>query len=490
MKRLFAALIALALAAPAEAQTAYSLALTTTVVAPINPLIYGVNYVWNNDPNNAISSWLRSMKSPVGAKLYRYPGGWPGEWYDWLNFHHNTLLDGSSISYTSPGANPTNFLSDIAGVPATFMLPTQQVISLNAGTKAATVTADILALVGQHLAQLALWGGSVARWEIGNEWWLQAGAITSASRLTLNAQRYAALLATAVPVIKAAYPSIKLYATADWQTTGATGDQFLLLKALVNAGPVANPCSGFFSGSQLTACNSVFANVWANIDGISIHPYCGTIEFPLCASIPQAVSIIKSETGKSDIYASEWSVSHQYSIPAGQTATTDYGIKNASATIFALARLAAAGVQEAAYWPDVGLVPNIALLDTDYTPLATGYAFGWMSQYYQGSALQVTGDLPAVAARSSAGVTFIFPSQAIGPATVNLSLAGSGLTKVASAQVIWTASPDSLNLSQNVTVSTLPYTLANGVLTFSVNIGTKKSTTRGMNWEIARITLQ
>ncbi len=472
--------------ANAQAASVKTISISMQPQTTISNLLYGANYVWTETPASQFPSYINQMtgyaaQPSAPVSLFRYPGGTDGEWYDWVT---NAIYPGGP-GYTSPGEPPDEFLEYIPTLgilsnprAASFVLQSRNVIT----TK---TPADIPALISQsisgYLARMSLYAGNVRYWEIGNEWWLQKGAnkttapLSSNTLLTQNLTRYAELLAAAAPKIKAAYPNVKIYATADWTTAGlaAANDEFVQLRNLV--GPAA----------------------WALIDGISIHTYCGTtLQKSLCASIPADVKAIQQETGKSDIFASEWSV--------GPTQSTgDFGIQNASLTVSALQDMAVAGIDKATYWPSIGFNTGIELTTgTNLTP--TGMLFRAMSQLYEGEALPShvsiisgpAGQTVAVAAENNLngknGIAVIIPTNGDGLETIDLSLAGTGMTSVASSSVLYAQYPNSGTSDTTAFIVPLSTTIlhqANGSLEaqFVLNPGI---TGRGSNWEIALIELQ
>ncbi len=474
--------------ANAQATTVKTISIAMQPQSPISTLMYGANYVWTQTPGsqypayiNELTGYAAQPSAPVA--LFRYPGGWAAEWYEWPA---NDMYPGSaSPPYTSPGEPAGQFLQYIQPMAigsqmraASFVLQTRTVITTQ-------TPADIPALISQsisgYLSLMSMYAANVRYWEIGNEWWLQNGGanntapLSSNPLLTKNLTRYAQLLAAAAPKIKAEYPNVKIYATADWTTAGlaANNDQFVQLRNLV--GPTA----------------------WALIDGISIHTYCGTtVTLSLCSSLPTQVKAIEQDTGKSDIYASEWSVGPAQSV-------NDFGIQNASATVSALQDMAVAGIDKATYWPSIGFVGGIALTTgSNLTP--TGMLFRAMSLAYEGEAIPATvstvsgpaGQTVAVAAennlRGKNGIAVIIPSNGDGLETINISLAGTGMTKVANSFVEYAQYPNSGTNATTAYVVPLSTTIlhnANGSLEAQIVLN-PGITGRGSNWEIGLIELQ
>ncbi len=429
-------------AAPALAQSAI-ITVSDAGGVPISPLLYGVNYVWDKVPAEEFPAFWGAMQSVAHAGLARYLGGWGAESYDW-----SANLETGKLGGTEPGLGPDNF---IASVPAaSFITPSASAVADPAEIpQTAALTAQLV----------ARYGGRVRYWEVGNEWWLQKGARRHADRRDANLQGYAALLAAVVPAMKAANPSIVIFATLDWRAP-----------------------------EDAAALRQMVGPAWAQIDGISVHTYCGTTDPQrLCASLPAAMAAIRVASGKSMIYASEWSASKRMN-------PDDFGIRNATLTIETLQDMAFAGINLAAYWPPVKVLPDLAFTSADFgQPFATGIAFGWMSRYYEGTALRTGGDMPAVAARDGSAVTVIVPSGDAGTQSVTLRLGGLGLHGVAQAQILYVAAPDDANGTggRDAYVAPLPTQVSGGpdnlTVSFIVNPG---GPGRGGDFEIARVTLQ
>jgi len=343
-----------------------------------------------------------------------------------------------------PGADPEAFL---AAVPAaSFVTPSHAAV-----VDPAAIGED----VQQSVALVRQYGGRVKYWEIGNEWWLQSGAGNHPTIRAHNLRTYAQLLAAVVPAMKAADPSIVIFATADWTSP----DDLAEMRAI--AGPA-----------------------WAQVDGISLHTYCGTLDPQrLCADLPAGVAAVRAASGKQEIYASEWSVTRGMN-------PDDEGIHNADLTIAALGEMVQAGIALGAYWPPVKVAGETAFVSADYgTPFATGVVFGWMSRYYEGSALATSGDLPAVAARDGEQVNVIVPSGAA-PAVVRILLTGTGLHEVTSAAVLYTDFSMPGRAGRAAHVAALPTAIRSEdgmtYAEFELNPGTPG---RGAGYEVARVSM-
>jgi hypothetical protein len=429
-------------AAPALAQTA-TITISTAPSIPISPLLYGVNYVWDKVPDTEFGAFRGVMGNVAHASLMRYLGGWGAEAYDWSDNTESNFRK-SDAPGAQPGAAPEEFLATVPA--ASFVTP----------SKAGVANPDAAAEIAQASAALvSQYGGRVKYWEIGNEWWLQSTARNNPAVRARNLENYAHLVGLVAPAMKAANPSITIFATADW----------------------ASP-------ADITEMRQIAGPGWDSVDGMSLHTYCGALDPQRrCEDLPAAVAAVRAASGKQAIYASEWSVARGMN-------TNDDGIVNAALTVAALRDMAFAGIQLGAYWPPVKMVDASALVSADYAaPYATGIAFGWMSRYYEGLALRTNGDVPSVAARNGKTMTVIVPSGSAGLLHVRILLTGTGLHQVSSAEVLYTAAGAG-RATRPGYVAMLPVAVRDEAgetyATFDLNPGAPG---RGAADEIARVSL-
>lgn len=434
---------------PADRLPIATISIAMTPVAAISPYLYGINYDWNKVPAERFAGWNRALSSVAHYTLAHYPGGWNPEHFDWAANREPTWRNVNGNGYDGiadhPGVDPDTFL---AAVPqADFVTPSLPAIA-DPG-RIPEVVAISRELVRRY-------GDRVKIWDIGNEWWLQRGGKRRPAIRAENLNRYAALVRAVVPAMKAADPSVHVYAGADWQDP----EEFRALRRLV--GPAA----------------------WAQLDGVSVHTYCNGVE-PTCGSIPGAADLIRTITGKDKIFDSQWFVTRRR-VP------DNFGIRNANYLVLAFQDLAFARMQGAIIWPVTDFIPELNFVAPDYSaPYASGVLFGWMAEYYEGQALRAAGDLPAVAAKSARGVTVFVPSESSGPRRVRVRLAGAGLGRVVSAQALYSPDPDDRVRSRVPLVASLPTSLSReldgAAVDFTVNPG---GPGRGSSWEIVRVTLQ
>jgi hypothetical protein len=426
-------------------------------VAHIDPHLYGINFNWQRVGAARFPAWNAALRRWARYTLIHFPGGWNSEHYDWAANQELRWVNHLGRPYGGEeygrGVDPSMLLKSVP--EADFVTP-----SLPATRNPASLP-DVARLSAQLVSRYGIGrayaGHGVKIWDIGNEWWLQRGGKRHPWARAENLQRYAALVAAAVPMMEAADPAIDIFAGADWQDPG----EFAELRARV--GPRA----------------------WGQLAGVSVHTYCGMTAPPLCASIPAAMARIRSITGKDRVFDSQWLVKRGSS-------EGNFGIRNANFLVSAIQDLALARMAGAIIWPVTDFVPELNFISADYSqPYASGLLFGWMAKYYEGEALGTEGELPAAAARSTDGVTVIVAARNSGPRTVRIPLQGTGLSAVTRAKVLYSTAPDDPLLSRIARIANLPATIIRqagkpDAVQFVVNPGTPG---RGSGWEIARVTL-
>ena len=413
-------------------------------VTEISHDIYGINHDWNKVPAEEAPEWIKFMRSTAGVNLMLYPGGWNPEHYDWarntMPAWRNHLQNGFDPATDKPGMDPKTFLS--LAPEAAFVTPSTPVLDPSTLPQVVALSRD---LVKQY-------GAQVPRWDIGNEWWIQRGGLKFPAILSENISRYAALVAAVVPEMKAENPHISIFVSGDWEHP----EEYAEIRKLV--GP----------------------KIWAQVDGVSIHSYCGAT--PTCDSIPAMTDAIRQASGKDRVFDSQWMIRMR-------GLSDDYGIKYANRLVLAMTDIARARIEAAIIWPVTSYIPELNFVSKNYdTAYAPGTLFGWMSKDYEGQVLNTSGDIKAAVAKSTSGIHIILPSMKSGPMTVHVPLNGLGVKKVVSAEVLYSDDPEDIHRARLAKVAQLSTQLgSDNVLTFTLNPDTPG---RGAGWEIARITLQ
>jgi hypothetical protein len=385
-----------ALSAPAGALA--SVIIKANEETPIEPTIYGVNNGWDVIDGDRFPAFENALAATTHFSIMRFPGGWESEHYDWKT----NQTPGWAKAPTLPGVDPDGLLGLVP--KASFVLPTEDALQGREDLASAVALAKNL---------VARYGTRVGIWEIGNEWWLQAGAKKNDSTRAETLLRYARLVAAMAPALKAVNPSIEVFASVDWT-----------------------------SPEQVSALRqAVGDSAWQAVDGISIHAYCGDLgQVNDCNTLGNVVSSIRSLSGKRRLFASEWGV-------VLRLTGNKRGLEESSLIVQTFAQMAQARVEAAAYWPPANYVPASSLIGKDLlTSTALGQLFGAISANYRGLALKTTGQLPADAAIQSDGTLhLIIPAGTDEPILVTVQVPPGRWSKVASATIIGAAGPVEAN---------------------------------------------
>ena len=427
-------LVWLAMGADRAGARSREIVLAPTAPVPIGRDLFGVNYVWHLVPRTAFPAFVATVRG-LGVPIVRYPGGWAAERYDW---DRNEAIGRPPPD--GPGVDPETLLGAFDKV--SFVTPSLPAIR-DPG-RIGEVTETTATLVRRY-------GGRVHVWEIGNEWWLQRGARNDPAMRSRNLAAYAALVARVAPAIKRASPDALVFATGEWTHP----EDFATLRAAV--GDAA----------------------WSTVDGLSIHPYCGTLDpETLCSLLPSRAAAIREAGGKTRLYASEWSL-------GTRVTDDDWGIRNANQMVAAFAFLITARLDAASYWPPMRGSASIALMTPDGRATATGLLFGWMARAMRGEMLTVSDG--AAAARDDGQVSLIVPSLQSGPLEIIMRLSPMRVSHVASAEVMVASDPDDLVGARQADIIPLPARVVDGTVRFRLNPG---GAGRSSGWEIARIVLR
>lgn len=407
---------------------------------PIPELIYGINNLWKEVPQNEFEQFAAAMSEHLHYSMIRFPGGWVAENYDWSS----NRTPGWKKAPEQPGVDPRTLTLK---TPAqTFVVRTSPAMKENTDDARRE-----LALEAANLVKL--YGNKVKIWEIGNEWWLQGFA--DGNKRAEGLRRYAKAVASIAPAMKAANSSVDLYINGDWKQP----EEFGQLKSLVGK------------------------NAWAKVDGFSVHLYCGQKdEDTHISSIRPRLNQIKTLTGKDKIYASEWNVSLR--------ASGLGGLRNANMQVLAIQEMVFGGVSVAAIWPPVRVLPRLSLVSSDYShALAPGQGFDWMAQGYQGKALKTSGQIPLIAAKNNSGrIVVIVPSMGESTNRIQIQMPDIEWKSVISSEVMYDQDdPD----QGSAKITELPVKVGavgnTRTIEFTLNPG---GTKRGISWEIARIVLE
>lgn len=412
---------------------------TTQIVQSINPEIYGVNYDWNVVADQEYGSYNAELRDVTHFTLQRFPAGWDAEWYDW----DSNRTPGWKKSPADPGADAATVMATSPAV--SIVTPSKDTVK-----DPERVGSD----VDKTLNIVRKFGDRAAAWEIGNEWWLQSGAKQNPTVRKQNLQSYSRLVTAVVPQIMALQPGAKIFVTGDWQQPEEIG----AIRSIV--------------GEPL----------WGQVRGIAVHIYCGTVNPETnCKRVPDQLAKVQAVSGKSEIYASEWNVPRRLT-------HNNFGMPHANEIGIAIGILVRSGVDLAAYWPPVRILPSLALISSDFQrPEATGLLFGWLAEGFRGSMVETRGALPSIAAVEDGKVGVFVFSRDQNRHSVSVALPTTSCRRKVTGSVMYAASADG---SGEPRVADLALGIVGErtrcYVTFVLNPGTSN---RGSGWEIARISV-
>ncbi len=105
----------------------------------------------------------------------------------------------------------------VAMVPqAQFIIPDSPVVKDDDSEKHRTAFISVVRTAKSIVSSYSYRAKPVRSFIIGNEWWIERGALNNAEITAKNLSRYAELLSSVVPAMKQVNPSIQIYALADW----------------------------------------------------------------------------------------------------------------------------------------------------------------------------------------------------------------------------------------------------------------------------------
>ncbi|RVX41975.1 hypothetical protein EDD27_4591 [Nonomuraea polychroma] len=411
----------------------------------IQPTVYGVNNEWRRITSAEFPAFNTKLQS-FGYRLLRFPGGWESEHYDWAT---NTT-PGWSQSPPQPGANAAQAKAAAASIA--FVVKTSPYISN-------PTTANLNMLRNQAGNLVQTHGGTVKHWLIGNEWWLQsAGGGDRQDKI----RRYVTVARAIAQEMKAANPAINVYVTGDWTAPW----EFTWIR------------NGFDATSA-----------WRYVDGVDLHIYAGDDGSATdYRNIPRNLEAIKSRTGKTKIFASEWAATKANSVGNKRA------LRSVNNMVIVMHAMIRAGVTSMSYWPAPDIAPGIGLLnevsDGVYQDLPHGQAFRWMAKEMMGYSVATTGTPETVASHnvSNKTVTVLIPSKELSNQAITLHFANTDVTQVLSGHVMWMTDPDAIKQAANITgIPVTDFDAANNTVTVTANPGTAG---RGSSYELIKLVVR
>lgn len=414
---------------------------------PINEKVFGINNEWREITSAEFPNF-QSRLSDLGCKLFRFPGGWESEHYDWAT---NTT-PGWDKAPTLPGATPTQAKSAADNV--TFVLRITPYMNNPTTANLNLLKEEAYNLVIQHSAV-------VKSWQIGNEWWLQwAGGVDRATKLS----RYATLARAVAQRIKDANPNVEVYVTGQWQVP----TDFQTIKTVFDAN-----------------------TSWGNVDGLDVHVYAGDNGTETdYHNIQTNFSQIKSLTGKSKILASEWAA------VKGNT-NEKRGLRAANIMTLVWHNMVRAGLTSACYWPAPNIAWGIGLMKDNhpnYDLIAVGQAFKWLSTGMKGYAVHSSTNLEVVASKDvdNKEITVIIPTMELVDHSIKLRYSNTDVISLVSAQAMYMPNPDAPNNAATITNITVDdFNATNNTVTVKANpLNTLGQPLRGPNYELIKIVVK
>ncbi|MFI0353158.1 hypothetical protein [Actinomadura sp. 9N407] len=406
----------------------------------IQPTVFGVNNEWRQVTSAEFPAFNAGLHS-FGYRLLRFPGGWESEHYDWAT---NTT-PGWSKSPAQPGANVRQ--AKRAGVKAAFVVRTAPYVG-------DPTAANLNMLKNQARRLVRAHGDTVKHWLVGNEWWLQWGGDRGE-----KLRRYATVARAIAREMKAANRTINVYVTGDWTAPW----EFTWMKNMFTA-----------------------TSAWRDVDGVDLHIYAGDDGTATdYRNIPRNLRAIRSRTGKSKIFASEWAATKANSVGNKRA------LRSVNNMVVIMHSMIRAGVTSMAYWPAPDIAQGIGLLrevrSGVYHELPHGQAFRWMAKGMAGYSVATTGSPATVASQRTRNktITVLIPSKATFNQPITVHFANTDVTEVLSGHAMWMKDPNAIRQAANITgIRITDFDGANDTVTVTANPG---SAGRGSSHELIRL---
>lgn len=391
----------------------------------ISSTIYGVNNDCRQIPRADFPAFDAKLHG-LGYQLLRFPGGWESEHFNWVND-------------TAPGYSnlPCVTAAQAKGAVAAkaFVVKTELYISDPSPAHLSSLKSEAADLVRKH-------GNAVRHWLIGNEWWLQSGGGVGRPK---KLRRYATVARAIAQGMKQVNPRINVYVTGDWTRPW----EFTWIRREFEP-----------------------SGAWRYVDGVDLHIYAGDDgSIHDYRNIQRNLGAIKSRTGKSKIFASEWAASEAYSVGH------ERALRSVNNMVILMYRMIRAGVTSMAYWPPTDVAPGIGLFEKKggvYADLPHCQAFRWMAREMRGYAIATTATdgLETTASNNVAGktMTVMIPSKQLFNRKIVVHFVRTKIASVVSAQAMWMADLDSIG--QAARISPLRVGALNGTVTVTANPGT------------------
>ncbi len=321
---------------------------------PINPDIFGVNNDWRQISNTAFPDFISAFEA-IDYGVFRFPGGWESEYYDWAS---NSTPAWGAESPAVPGASVASLKSNVSNY--SIVVPTRLAMDETYGSAEWDAALVSLKLIAKDAIDRAD-PKAIKYIEIGNEWWLQyAGGSSRANKLL----KYSKIAMTIAGYIDGQYPN-------------------RAFKLLVN-GDYTVP-------SEFSTMKEHFTEAYDAIDGVALHTYTGyTTDTHDIAYLGKGIQSCASNFNSLKemcVYASEWMPSRDYN-----ERRLYMEAANILPDIFHI--YARNKVEAAAYWPPVNnSVPGLGLVNWNASvTFPCGQIIGDMAKSFKGEVVRTISD--------------------------------------------------------------------------------------------------
>lgn len=431
---------------------------------PIPTYAYGVNNDWRRVPLGEFSTFISTLKS-IKCTLLRFPGGFESEWYDWIQ----NRTPGWPKAPEKPGATPAMALDQAPAV--SMVLKTKDYVKWSS-SEANTLEETKKQLGDDADFLVTKFKGEVTIWEIGNEWFMQEGPEPEPEvrkRLFARYVEIAKYLAWRVKSAAGA-TNVDVYINGDW-----------------------------LYPYEFTWMKEQFGESWKHVDGVALHIYAGDVDGEHHFShVIDRITRVKERTGLSKVYVSEWNASRRYT-------GWKINLQAANAQIELMWLMLRGGITGAAIWasapgrpPVPDAQPGLDLVNATFQePTPNGQGFWWMAAHMTGLAVNTSSKIiaelqdqnipdrskkiQAVAARDGNQLVVFLLGYDRGAHDVIVHVAGFTVTKIVSARVLYSPTPERDVQAQ---VADITASVQTNPVKVTINPG---GAGRGSSYEIIRL---
>ncbi|TRX71145.1 hypothetical protein [Carboxylicivirga sp. M1479] len=402
---------------------------------PINPDIFGVNNDWRQISNTAFPDFTSAFEA-IDYGVFRFPGGWESEYYDWAS---NSTPAWGDESPEVPGASVATLKNNVSNY--SIVVPTRIAMDVSYGSAewdAALVSLKLIAKDAIDRADPT----AIKYVEIGNEWWLQyAGGSSRANKLL----KYSKIAMTIAGYINNQYPN-------------------RTFKLLVN-GDYTVP-------SEFSTMKEYFTEAYDAIDGVALHTYTGyTTDTHDIAELGKRIQACASNFNSLKemcVYASEWMPSRDYN-----ERRLYMEAANILPDIFHI--YARNKVEAAAYWPPVNnSVPGLGLVNWNASvTFPCGQMIGDMVKSFKGEVVRTISDDITItgALQDESSLVLYVTGKDYAETDVTISFNGFTVETIKSVKKFRPYDYSQTDLAKPYLVETASASLASDEVTLTINSG-------------------